>query len=64
MTEERSAEAYARLRRHVADGRQAYVVCPLIEESETTLERAAEDEAERLRADELRGCRVGCSTAA
>jgi ATP-dependent DNA helicase RecG len=58
--EERSAEAYARLRRHLDDGRQAYVVCPLVEGSETTLARAAEDEAERLRTHELRGYRVGC----
>jgi ATP-dependent DNA helicase RecG len=60
VTEERSAEAYDRLRRHLDDGRQAYVVCPLVEGSETTLARAAEDEAERLRTNELRGYRVGC----
>jgi ATP-dependent DNA helicase RecG len=35
------------------------VVCPLIEESETRLARAAEAEAERLRRAELRGYRVG-----
>ena len=58
--EERSAEAYERLRRHLDDGRQAYVVCPLVEGSETTIARAAEDEAERLRTHELRGYRVGC----
>jgi ATP-dependent DNA helicase RecG len=58
--EERSSEAYKRLRRHLDDGRQAYVVCPLIEESETRLARAAEAEAERLRSAELRGYRVGC----
>ncbi len=58
--EERSAEAYARLRRHLDAGRQAYVVCPLVEGSETTIARAAEDEAERLRTNELRGYRVGC----
>ena len=60
VTEERSAEAYSRLRRHLDDGRQAYVVCPLVEGSETTIARAAESEAERLRANELRGYRVGC----
>lgn len=60
VTEERSSEAYTRLRRHLDDGRQAYVVCPLVEGSETTLARAAEDEAERLRSGELRGYRVGC----
>jgi ATP-dependent DNA helicase RecG len=40
-------------------GRQAYVVCPLIEESETSQSRAAEAEAERLRRAELRDYRVG-----
>ncbi|MEP6893212.1 MAG: ATP-dependent DNA helicase RecG, partial [Gaiellaceae bacterium] len=60
VTEERSSVAYGRLRRHLADGRQAYVVCPLIEASETTLARAAEEEAERLRTGELKGFRVGC----
>ena len=58
--EDRSSEAYSRLRRHLDDGRQAYVVCPLIEASETRLARAAEEEAERLRTAELRGYRVGC----
>src|SRR4051794_18152258 len=45
----RSSEAYKRLRVHLDAGRQAYVVCPLIEQSETRLARAAEEEAERLR---------------
>src|SRR5207237_8823878 len=40
-------------------GRQACVVCPLIEESETSQARAAEAEAERLRRAELRDYRVG-----
>ena len=56
---ERSSEAYTRLRVHLDAGRQAYVVCPLIELSETRLARAAEAEAERLQRAELRGYRVG-----
>jgi ATP-dependent DNA helicase RecG len=56
---ERSTDAYTRLRVHLDAGRQAYVVCPLIEQSETRLARAAEAEAERLRRGELRGYRVG-----
>jgi ATP-dependent DNA helicase RecG len=56
---ERSGEAYARLRVHLDAGRQAYVVCPLIEQSETRLARAAEAEAERLQRAELSGYRVG-----
>ena len=59
VTQERSSAAYQRLRRHLDDGRQAYVVCPLIEETETSVARAAEREAERLREGELRGYRVG-----
>jgi len=59
VSHERSAEAYKRLRRHLDDGRQAYVVCPLVSESETIEARAAEQEAERLRRAELRGYRVG-----
>jgi ATP-dependent DNA helicase RecG len=60
ITHERSSEAYTRLRRLLDEGRQAYVVCPVIEESETRQARAAEAEAERLRRAELRGFRVGC----
>jgi ATP-dependent DNA helicase RecG len=59
VTAERSSEAYKRLRKHLDDGRQAYVVCPLIEESATSQSRAAEVEAERLRRAELRNYRVG-----
>jgi ATP-dependent DNA helicase RecG len=59
VTQERSSEAYRRLRKHLDAGRQAYVVCPLIEESETSVARAAEREAERLRKGELEGYRVG-----
>jgi ATP-dependent DNA helicase RecG len=59
VAENRSAAAYSRLRKHLDAGRQAYVVCPLIEESETTQARAAEAEAQRLQQAELRGYRVG-----
>jgi ATP-dependent DNA helicase RecG len=56
---ERSSEAYERLRVHLDAGRQAYVVCPLIEQSEALLARAAEEEADRLRRSELKGYRIG-----
>ncbi len=59
VTADKSSEAYKRLRRHLDDRRQAYVVCPLIEESETSQARAAEAEAERLTRGELRDYRVG-----
>jgi ATP-dependent DNA helicase RecG len=60
IEERRAPEAYRRLTRLLGEGRQAYVVCPLIEESETSRARAAEQEAERLRRAELSGFRVGC----
>jgi ATP-dependent DNA helicase RecG len=60
ITEERASEAYTRLTRLLGEGRQAYVVCPLVELSEASLARAAEAEAERLRRAELKDFRVGC----
>jgi ATP-dependent DNA helicase RecG len=60
ITEDRASTAYVRLTRLLREGRQAYVVCPLVEASETTLARAAEEEAERLRRAELSDFRVGC----
>jgi len=47
------------IRESVAEGRQAYVVCPLIDESESLDVRSAEETHERLSADELVGLRVG-----
>ena len=58
--EDRASEAYTRMCRLLAEGRQAYVVCPIIEESETSLARAAEAEAARLSKAELADFRVGC----
>jgi ATP-dependent DNA helicase RecG len=54
----RRAEAYGFIRERLAEGRQAYVVCPLVSESEVTEARAAEAEAERLAKNELRDFRV------
>jgi len=53
------AGAYEFIRGQLRAGRQAYVVCPLVEESEKLQGRAAEVEAERLAAGELRDFRVG-----
>jgi ATP-dependent DNA helicase RecG len=60
IEERRASEAYRRLTRLLREGGQAYVVCPLIEESETSRARAAEQEAARLARAELSGLRVGC----
>jgi ATP-dependent DNA helicase RecG len=48
---EQRARAYALVRREVGAGRQAFVICPLIEESETLEVRAATAEFERLRTE-------------
>jgi len=40
--------AYAFLRRQVAEGRQAFIICPLVEESEVIQAKAAVAEYERL----------------
>jgi ATP-dependent DNA helicase RecG len=53
------AGAYERLRQEVAAGRQAYVVCPLVEGSEKVEAKAATEEAARLEAEDLAGLRVG-----
>ena len=55
---ERSA-VYERVRTEVAHGRQAYVVCPLVEGSDKLEARAATEELERLAAEDLAGLRLG-----
>ena len=51
--------AYALVRKEVADGRQAFVIYPLIEESETSAAKAATTEFERLGRDVFKGLRLG-----
>src|SRR5215207_8295205 len=57
-TERERARAYERIREELAGGRQAFVVCPLVEESEALQARAATAEYERLSGTELRDFRV------
>jgi ATP-dependent DNA helicase RecG len=57
--EDRRAGAYDFLRERLREGRQAFVVCPLVEESDKVAGKAAAVEAERLRAGELREFEVG-----
>jgi ATP-dependent DNA helicase RecG len=59
VEEQQRGEAFEFLRRRLREGRQAFVVCPLVSESEKVEGKAAEVEAERLRAGELREFRVG-----
>jgi ATP-dependent DNA helicase RecG len=57
-TERERERAYDRIREELRAGRQAFVVCPLVEESELLQARAATAEFERLKAGELRDFRV------
>jgi ATP-dependent DNA helicase RecG len=59
VEEDERVGAYEFIRGQLRAGRQAYVVCPLVEESEKLQGRAAEVEAERLAASELRDFSVG-----
>jgi ATP-dependent DNA helicase RecG len=59
VAEEQRAEAFEFVRKQLCEGRQAFVVCPLVSESEKMAGKAAEVEAARLRAGELRDFRVG-----
>jgi ATP-dependent DNA helicase RecG len=52
------ARAYERIREEIAAGRQCFVVCPLVEESEALQAKAATAEFERLRTTEFAGQRV------
>ncbi|HUR18133.1 MAG TPA: ATP-dependent DNA helicase RecG [Acidimicrobiales bacterium] len=53
------AAAWRRVHEEVAVGHQAYVVCPLIEESDRIQARSASEEYERLRKEELAGLELG-----
>ena len=59
VAEEQRGEAFEFLRRRLREGRQAFVVCPLVSESEKQPGKAAEVEAARLRGGELREFGVG-----
>ncbi len=51
--------AWQRVRSEIEAGHQAFVVCPLIDESEKIEARSAEEEFERLKHAELQGLRLG-----
>jgi ATP-dependent DNA helicase RecG len=57
--EEKRAGAYEFIRDRLREGRQAYVVCPLVEGSQTLEAKAATEEAERLRSTEFADFEVG-----
>jgi ATP-dependent DNA helicase RecG len=57
-TERERERAYERIREELRGGRQAFVVCPLVEESEALQARAATAEYERLARTEFKDFRV------
>jgi len=59
VNEDERAAAYEFLRAELRARRQAFVVCPLVEESEKMQGKAAEVEAARLAREELDGFSVG-----
>jgi len=58
VDEESRPAAYEFIRARLREGRQAFVVCPLVADSEAVQAKAAEAEAKRLAAGELRDFRV------
>ena len=50
---------YEFIKKQVAEGRQAYIVCPLVEDSEEIDAESAQGLAERIRDNELSGLKVG-----
>lgn len=50
---------YQFIRKNIAEGRQAYIVCPLVEDSEELEVESATGLVEKIRDDALKGLRVG-----
>jgi len=59
VEEDKRDRVYQFIRKLVAEGRQAYIVCPLVEDSEAIEAESAEGLAERIRDDILKDLRVG-----
>lgn len=59
VPESKRAGAYEFMRKELKNGRQVFVVCPLVEESEKVDLKAAMDEAERLQKDIFPEFKVG-----
>jgi ATP-dependent DNA helicase RecG len=59
LSPEQRESAYAFLRRQVTQGRQAFIICPLVEESEVIQAKAAVAEYERLSGEVFPELRLG-----
>jgi ATP-dependent DNA helicase RecG len=58
VEEDRRRGAYEFVRERLREGRQAFIVCPLVSESEKLQAKAVAEEVARLGAGELRGFRI------
>ena len=58
-TDDEVAAVWRRVRDEVANGRRAFVICPLVEDSERVEATSAVEERTRLALEELRGLAVG-----
>lgn len=59
LTHSQIGQGYQLIRQEILKGRQAYIVFPLIEESETLSAKAATSEAERLQQEVFQELRIG-----
>jgi ATP-dependent DNA helicase RecG len=59
VTPERRPAAYGFVRKQVQEGRQAFVICPLVDESEAIVAKAATDEHDRLSREVFPDLRLG-----
>jgi ATP-dependent DNA helicase RecG len=59
VTESMRQRINAFIRKKAAEGRQAYIICPLVEESEAIEAEAAMSLAEKLRETDLKGLSIG-----
>lgn len=59
VDEKERADVYAKIRQGIDEGRQAYVVCPLVEESATLAIPAATQRYQELAAGPFQGYRLG-----
>jgi len=59
ITEDKISNAYEFIKKEIAKGRQAYIVYPLIRQSEKTELRSAEDMLKRLQSQEFQKLRLG-----
>ena len=58
ITSDKRRRAFRFLRNHIEEGRQCYIICPMIEEGQNDLASVTQY-AERLKNEWLPGCRIG-----